>query len=109
MLRRTEFNLKRRAVIVAGSRTPFVKSFGEFMKVDTIGLASSAVQGLLHKTKLDTEKIDNIIWGNVVMQTNAPNCAREIVIDLNLPKHIASHSTSMACASGLNAISQATT
>jgi len=109
MLRRTDFNLKRRAVIVAGSRTPFVKSFGEFMKVDTIGLASSAVQGLLHKTKLDTDKIDNIIWGNVVMQTNAPNCAREIVIDLNLPKHIASHSTSMACASGLNAISQATT
>lgn len=110
MLRRTSiFQNKRRAVIVAGSRTPFVKSFGEFMKVDTIGLSVSAVEGLLSKTKLNPMEINHLIWGNVVMQTNAPNCAREIIIDLNLPKHITAHSTSMACASGLNAITQACT
>lgn len=100
---------KRRAVIVTGSRTPFVKSFGEFTKVDTIGLSCAAVSGLISKAKLDPEGIDHLIWGNVVIQTNAPNCAREIIIDLNLPKHIAAHSTSMACASGLNAITQAVT
>lgn len=98
----------RRAVIVTGARTPFVKSFGELLKVDTIGLSAAAVGGLLAKTKLDPKHVDHIVWGNVVMQTNAPNCAREIVIDLNLPKHITGHSTSMACASGLNAITQAT-
>lgn len=79
------------------------------MKVDTIALSSSAVQGLLAKTKLDPHHVNHLIWGNVVVQTNAPNCAREIVIDLALPKHITAHSTSMACASGLNAITQATT
>jgi acetyl-CoA acyltransferase len=100
---------KQRAVIVSGARTPFVKSFGEFMKVDTVGLSVAAVSGLLNNTKLDPEHINHIIWGNVVMQTNAPNCAREIVIDLNLPKHIAAHTTSMACASGLNALTQAVT
>jgi acetyl-CoA acyltransferase len=99
----------RRAVIVTGVRTPFVKSFGEFTKVDTVGLSVASVAGLLNKTKLNPESIDHMIWGNVVMQTNAPNCAREIVIDLNMPKHIAAHSTSMACASGLNAITQAVT
>ena len=110
MLRRNSVSLqKTRAVIVTGARTPFVKSFGELTKVDTIGLSSAAVSGLLAKTKLDPNHINHIIWGNVVMQTNAPNCAREIVIDLNLPRHIAAHSTSMACASGLNAITQATT
>lgn len=101
--------LGRKAVIVTGARTPFVKSFGEFTKVDTIGLSSAAVGGLIAKAKLDPHEINHIIWGNVVMQTNAPNCAREIVIDLNLPKHISAHSTSMACASGLNAITQAVT
>lgn len=100
---------KQRAVIVTGVRTPFVKSFGALMKVDTIGLSSAAVAGLLAKTKLDPNEINHLIWGNVVMQTNAPNCAREIIIDLNMPKHIAAHSTSMACASGLNAITQACT
>jgi acetyl-CoA acyltransferase len=98
---------QRRAVLVHGVRTPFVKSFGDLMKVDTIGLSVSAVAGLLQRTKLDPEQIDNIVWGNVVMQTNAPNCAREIVIDLNLPKHIVGHSVSMACASGLQSIVQA--
>lgn len=100
---------KQRAVIVSGARTPFVKSFGELMKVDTVALSVAAVNGLLNNTKLDPNHINHIVWGNVVMQTNAPNCAREIVIDLNLPRHIAAHSTSMACASGLNALTQAVT
>lgn len=107
MLRRNSASLQRRAVIVEGARTPFVKSFGQLMKVDTIGLSVSAVEGLLARTKLDPAKLDHIVWGNVVMQTNAPNCAREIVIDLNLPKHITGHSVSMACASGLQAVTSA--
>eukprot|EP01064_Diplonema_japonicum_P028378 TRINITY_DN4344_c0_g2_i1.p1 TRINITY_DN4344_c0_g2~~TRINITY_DN4344_c0_g2_i1.p1 ORF type:complete len:446 (+),score=132.47 TRINITY_DN4344_c0_g2_i1:83-1420(+) len=98
----------RRAVLVQGARTPFVKSFGEMYKTDSIGLGVAAVEGLLDKTKLDPSHVDNLIWGNVVLQTSAPNIAREIVIDLNLPKHIVAHSTSMACSSGLNAIAQAT-
>ena len=106
MMRRTNM-VNRRAVLVAGARTPFAKSFGDLMKVDTIGLSVAAVEGLIKKTNLDTKQLDHVVWGNVVMQTNAPNCAREIIIDLNLPKHIAAHSTSMACASGLSAISQA--
>lgn len=111
MLRASTFNLqKQRAVIVAGSRTPFVKSFGELLKVDTIGLGAHAVDGLLKKTKLDLSRKDldaHLIWGNVVMMTSAPNCAKEIGIDLHLPPHIPMHSTSMACASGLNAVIQA--
>jgi len=107
MMRRTNMVSHRRAVLVAGARTPFVKSFGDLMKVDTIGLSVAAVEGLIKKTNLDTKQLDHVVWGNVVMQTNAPNCAREIIIELNLPKHIAAHSTSMACASGLSAISQA--
>jgi len=107
MMRRSNVLSHRRAVLVAGARTPFAKSFGDLMKVDTIGLSVAAVEGLIKKTNLDPKHLDHVVWGNVVMQTNAPNCAREIIIELNLPKHIAAHSTSMACASGLSAISQA--
>eukprot|EP01065_Artemidia_motanka_P030700 TRINITY_DN36784_c0_g1_i1.p2 TRINITY_DN36784_c0_g1~~TRINITY_DN36784_c0_g1_i1.p2 ORF type:complete len:438 (+),score=172.14 TRINITY_DN36784_c0_g1_i1:64-1377(+) len=97
----------RKAVLVAGARTPFVKSFGELYNHDSIDLGVAAVSGLLGKTKLNPEKIDTIVWGNVVVQTSAPNVGREIVIDLNLPKHIVAHTSCMACSSGLLAITQA--
>ncbi|KAG5496988.1 hypothetical protein GH5_01506 [Leishmania sp. Ghana 2012 LV757] len=99
--------LRQRAVFVTGVRTPFVKSFGTLMKADTVQLASAAVAGLLNKTSLNPTVVDHIVWGNVVLQGSAHNCAREIVIDLNLPKKITANLTSMACASGLSALSQA--
>lgn len=97
---------KQKAVFVTGTRTPFAKSFGALMKVDTLQLASASVEGLLKKTGLDPNEIDHIVWGSVVLQTSAHNCAREIVIDLNLPTKITGNLTSMACASGLNAMTQ---
>ncbi|RNF23512.1 thiolase protein-like protein [Trypanosoma conorhini] len=99
--------LKQRAVFVTGARTPFAKSFGSLMTVDNVQLGTAAVGGLLKKTKLDPKEVNHIIWGNVVLQLSAHNCAREIVIDLNLPKNITGHLTSMACATGLNAMVQA--
>ncbi|CAD2213822.1 acetyl-CoA acyltransferase [Angomonas deanei] len=106
-MQRSNVLLKTKAVLVTGARTPFVKSFGQLMKADTLHLATAAVGGLLSKAKIDPKEIDQIIWGNVVLQTNIPNCAREIVIDLNLPKNVTANVTSMACASGLHAMSQA--
>ncbi|CAJ1991359.1 3-ketoacyl-CoA thiolase-like protein [Leishmania donovani] len=103
----TRHILRQRAVLVTGARTPFVKSFGALMKADTLELASASVAGLLNKTSLDPRDIDHIVWGNVVLQGSAHNCAREIVIDLNMPKKIIGNLTSMACASGLSSLSQA--
>jgi acetyl-CoA acyltransferase len=98
---------RERAVIVTGVRTPFIKSFGDLMTIDAIGLGVSAVSGLIEKTKLNPEEIDEVIWGNVVLNTKAPNVAREIIIDLNLPKKITGVTISRACLSGLEAILQA--
>ncbi|KAL9652385.1 hypothetical protein ABK040_012040 [Willaertia magna] len=102
----THYTKVRNAVIVTGCRTPFVKSFGDLMDVDAIGLGVSSVDGLLKKTKLNPNLIDEIIWGNVVLNTKAPNIAREIIIDLNLPKKITGVTVSRACLSGLEAILQ---
>lgn len=56
---------RRKAVIVTGVRTPFVRAFDSMMDVDAVGLGCAAVSGLLNKTKLDPNHIDEIIWGNV--------------------------------------------
>ena len=96
-----------RAVIVAGARTPFVKAFGELMHVDAIGLGVAAVRGLLEKTQLDPELIDEVVFGNVVVNSAAPNIARELVLDAKLPMKISGTTVVCQCLSGLECVAQA--
>eukprot|EP00474_Spongospora_subterranea_P004530 CRZ04988.1 hypothetical protein [Spongospora subterranea] len=93
-----------RPVIVGGCRTPFVKSFGSLAEVDAIGLGVCCVRELLERFPIAPELIDDVIWGNVVVKSSAPNVAREIVLDLNLPRCIPGVTVSRACLSGLQAI-----
>jgi acetyl-CoA acyltransferase len=97
----------RRAVVVAGLRTPFVKAFAEFLKLDTIALGDAVVGALLDKTQIDRELIDAIVWGGVILPGLAPNVAREIALDLRLPARVEGHTVTRACASGLQAITTA--
>ncbi len=97
----------RRAVIVGGVRTPFVKAFGKLLKADTIALGVSAVSSLLERTQLDRKEIDAIVWGGVILPGLAPNVGREIALDLRLPFSVEAFTVTRACASGLQAITSA--
>ena len=97
----------RRAVIVAGLRTPFVRAFSEFLKMDTIALGVEAVGGLIKKTDLPRKELDGLVWGGVIFPGLAPNVGREIVLDLGLPPSVTGMTCSMACTSGLRAITLA--
>lgn len=96
-----------RAVVVSGVRTPFHKAFGELAQVDTIALGQAAVTGLLRRTGLSHQEIDAVIWGGVILPPAAPNVGREIVLDLGLPPRIEARTVTRACASGLQAITDA--
>jgi acetyl-CoA acyltransferase len=98
---------KQRAVIVHGVRTPFVKAFGQFMKLDSIDLADVAVKALLDRTEVPHEDIDSIVWGGVIFPSLAPNIAREIALDLRLPPSVEGMTCTRACASGLQAVTLA--
>jgi len=96
-----------RAVIVGGARTPFVRAFAEFTTMDTIALGEAAVRGLLEKTGVPWDAIDGVVWGGVILPPPAPNVAREIVLDIGLPKAAEARTVTRACASGLQAITDA--
>jgi acetyl-CoA acyltransferase len=98
---------KQRAVIVAGVRTPFVKAFGKFLKLDSIDLGDIAVRSLLERTDIPHQEIDSIIWGGVILPSHAPNIAREIALDLRLPPSVEGMTCTRACASGLQAVTLA--
>jgi acetyl-CoA acyltransferase len=97
----------RRAVVVDGVRTSFVKAFSDFLELDTIDLADKAVEALLNKSEVPRDEIDSIVWGGVILPPHAPNIAREIALDLNLPYNVEGHTVTRACASGLQAVTSA--
>lgn len=94
-------------VFVDGVRTPFVKSFGSFQKADTLELLSKSVDGLIRKTGIDTESIDEIAAGVVVPQTKNANVARDSIINLGMPNHIHGYTVNRACTSSLHTIADA--
>ena len=66
----------RRAVIVGGVRTPFVRAFREFLELDTIDLGTAASRALIERFDVPRDQIDSIVWGGVVLPSAAPNLAR---------------------------------
>jgi acetyl-CoA acyltransferase len=96
-----------RAVIVGGVRTPFVRAFEQYTRIDTIALGTAAAKGLLERYPVPWAEIGAVVWGGVILPTTSPNVGREIVIDLGLPRTIEAMTVTRACASGLQAITLA--
>ncbi len=99
--------MTRRAVIVGGARTPFVRAFDAFVKLDTIALGTAAVRGMLERLDVPYDAVDSIVWGGVILPTTAPNVGREIALDLHLPHSAEAMTVTRACASGLQAVTLA--
>ena len=100
-------NGRRRAVVVGGVRTPFLKAFTGFTKMDTIALGAAATAALLDRFEVPRDAIDAIVWGGVILPGTAPNVGREIALDLDLPRSVEGMTVTRACASGLQAITTA--
>lgn len=98
---------KSRAVIVGGARTPFLRAFGAYTKMDSIALSVAAVKALLERSKVPVNEIDAVVWGGVILPGGAPNIGREIVLDCGLPHAVEASTVTRACTSGLLAITQA--
>ncbi len=94
----------RRAVIVAGLRTPFVKSGTVFRDLSTLDLAKKVVAELVSRTDLDPAAVDRVVYGQVVPSTQAPNIAREVVIGTALPDEVEAYSVVRACATSTQAL-----
>ena len=90
-----------RVALIAGARTPFVKSGQAFAKLGPLALATHAVRGLVERHKLDPAGIEAIAFGAVVPERGKPNLAREIVFETGLPAAIEAQTVSSYCITGL--------
>lgn len=99
--------MPRRAFVVGGARTPFVRAFAEYTELDTIALGVIAVQGALERLGLPYTAVDALVWGGVILPPGSPNTGREIVLDSGLSPSVQAWTVSRACASSLQAITDA--
>jgi acetyl-CoA acyltransferase len=96
----------KNAVIVAGCRTPFVKSGTSFKDLSAIELGRIAVRELMDRAGVPGEAVDQLVYGTVVHDPTAPNIAREVGLAV-LPKRVPATTVSRQCATANQAITDA--
>src|SRR5947207_4211193 len=96
-----------RLVIVDGVRTPFCKMGTELARLGADELGRIAVNGLLVRTGLDPERIDEVIFGCVGQPADAANVARVIALRAGIPEKVPALTVHRNCASGCEALTQA--
>ena len=92
-----------RTAIVAGVRTPFTRSGSVLADLTAIDLGKVAVGEALARSAVPPEAVDQLIYGTVVHDTQAPNIAREVGL-ATLPKTVPAVTVSRACTSSNQAI-----
>jgi acetyl-CoA acyltransferase len=96
-----------KTAIIAGCRTPFVKSGTDFAELTAIDLGKLAVREALGRSGLRAAAVDHLVYGTVVHDVQAPNIAREVGLAV-LPKTVPAVTVSRACASANQAIADGT-
>jgi 3-oxoadipyl-CoA thiolase len=98
----------REAVIVDALRTPIGRYGGALSAIRPDDLAASAIVALVARTKVDPERIDDVMWGaaNQSGEDNR-NVARMAALLAGLPITIPGTTLNRLCGSGLQAVNSA--
>ncbi len=94
-------------VVIGGTRSAFVKSFGVFEDCDALELYSRVIDGLIRNLEIDPQELDEVSCGVVIPQTKNANVARDAIINLGLPPHIHGATLNRACTSSMQTIADA--
>ncbi len=93
----------KRVAIIAGGRTPFIKSGKAFAEIDSLGMAVHATRGMLDRSGIDPELIESVVFGTMTPDPLKPNLARELVFEAELPIGAEAQTVASYCITGLRA------
>lgn len=97
-------SMNKKVVFVEGCRTPFLKSGSGYLNLMSYELGQFAIKGLLQKTGLDPNEVDQVIMGTVISNVKTSNVAREAALGAGIPHSSPSHTVTQACISSNRAI-----
>jgi len=97
----------REVVICEPVRTPIGRYGGMFKSLTAAELGVVALRGLLERTKVDPESIEDVILGHCYPSSEAPAIGRVVALDAGLPITVPGMQVDRRCGSGLQAVIQA--
>lgn len=97
----------KNVVIVDSVRTAIGKLGGSLGNVNADYLGEYVIRGLLDRTKLDPEMIDEVIMGQAKQSADISNLARVSSLRAGLPLGVPGYTLHRQCGSGLQAINNA--
>ena len=95
------------AVICEPVRTPIGRYGGMFKSLTAVDLAVAALTGLLERTGIPRDGIDDVVLGHCYPSTEAPAIGRVVALDAGLPVSVGGMQVDRRCGSGLQAVIQA--
>lgn len=91
-------------VVVAGVRTPFVKSWTRFERVHPVELGRVVAREAIERAEIDPATIDEVVVGNIAGPADAANIGRVIALEAKVPQQVPAFTVNRNCASGIEAI-----
>ncbi len=97
----------REAVICEPVRTPIGRYGGMFGSLTAVDLGVTALKGLLDRTGIAPDVVDDVILGHCYPNSEAPAIGRVVALDAGLPVTVPGMQVDRRCGSGLQAVIQA--
>ena len=97
----------RDAVICEPVRTPIGRYGGMFKAQTAVDLGVTALRGLLDRTGIAPEAVQDVILGHCYPSSEAPAIGRVVALDAGLPVTVPGMQVDRRCGSGLQAVIQA--
>ncbi len=97
----------RTAVICEPVRTPIGRYGGMFSSLTAVDLGVAVLKGLLERTGVAAEAVDDVILGHCYPNSEAPAIGRVVALDAGLPVTVPGMQVDRRCGSGLQAVIQA--
>ena len=94
----------RRAAIVQPVRTPVGKFQGALSAIPAGELGAIVIKALVERTKIDPERIDDVVFAQGYANGEAPCVARWSALAADLPLHVPGYQLDRRCGSGLQSI-----
>ncbi|NVN53824.1 acetyl-CoA C-acetyltransferase [Mycolicibacterium hippocampi] len=95
------------AVICEPVRTPIGRYNGMFKALTAVDLGVAALRGLLERTGIAGDSVEDVIVGHCYPSMEAPAIGRVIALDAGLPVTVPGMQIDRRCGSGLQAVLQA--
>jgi acetyl-CoA C-acetyltransferase len=92
------------AVICEPVRTPIGRYGGMFKPLTVVDLAVAALTGLLQRTGVPGDAVDDVILGHCYPNPEAPGLGRVVALDAGLPVTVGGMQVDRRCGSGLQAV-----